>query len=76
MIDEKEIKKKIIQRLENIHGNKLNRIYEFLKKIDKENIKKRKILSYAGMWSDMDDATFDDFTENLKNRRKNRKNRF
>lgn len=76
MIDEKDIKKKIIQRIENIHGKKLNQVYEFLKKIDTDNTKKRKLLSYAGIWSDMDDASFEDFTKNLRDRRKNRKNRF
>lgn len=76
MIDEKDIKKRIINRIENIHGNKLSQIYEFLKKIDRENTEKSKLLSYAGIWSDMDEATFDDFTKNLRDRRKNRKNRF
>jgi len=38
-----------------------------------KNIKK-KTLSFAGAWKDIDDSVFDDLTKNLiNNRRKNRK---
>jgi hypothetical protein len=46
-----------------------------LKKLEKQATKKKKVLSYAGVWKDIDENIFREFTEELVVRRQENKRR-
>ena len=52
---------------------KLKEIQKFLGELEKDETQS-KVLSYAGAWSDIDDAVMEDLTDNLiANRQKNQR---
>ncbi|OQX78603.1 MAG: hypothetical protein B6D64_06190 [Bacteroidetes bacterium 4484_276] len=69
MLKEREIRTKILRRVEKISTDKLDDIWEFLRKIEKNSRKKDDILSYAGCWKDLDKNLIDDLTINLGTKR-------
>jgi predicted Zn-ribbon and HTH transcriptional regulator len=69
MLKEREIRSKILRRVEKISTDKLDDIWEFLRKIEKNSSKKNDILSYAGCWKDFDKNLIDDLTINLGTKR-------
>jgi hypothetical protein len=75
MIDIKKLKDKLKLRIENLSEDKLNHVSRFLESLEKGN-NKTKVLSYAGVWTDMDDDTFKELTDNIAERRKNNRTRF
>lgn len=65
MLKEREIRTKILRRVENISTDKLDDIWDFLRKIEKKSSEKKEILSYAGCWKNLDKNLIDDLTINL-----------
>ena len=65
MLKEKEIRTKILKRVEKLSTDKLDDIWEFLRKIEKKSSEKNEILSYAGCWKNLDKSLLDDLTINL-----------
>lgn len=76
MITDKQRINKILKRIQKLPPDKIKELHEFMDKLEQEAPKKRKILSYAGVWGDMDEATFYDLTKNLISRRQKNKRRF
>ncbi len=65
-----KLKDKIINRINSLSRDKLKNIDEFIDKLEIEHHSKQKVLSFAGMWKDLDDETFQDLTEHLHTKRK------
>ena len=65
---------KVIKEIELIPLEKLNEVYDFVHffriGLDKTKVNKEKILSFAGCWNDMSDEMFDDFMEEIGQRRR------
>ena len=76
MITDKQRKNQILMRIQKLPPDKIKELHEFMDKLEQETPKKRKILSYAGSWSDMDESTLNDLTKNLISRRQKNKRRF
>ena len=64
-----KIIKEIVDKMDNIPNNQLEKVLSYVEKIENLSIKKQKILSYAGSWKDIDDDLFSDLTENLHRNR-------
>ena len=71
----KQLKERLIKKIENLSPEKLQDLSRFLESLETEN-NKMKILKYAGSWADLDGETFDELTNNLENRRKSNRTRF
>ena len=69
MLKEREIRKKILRRIEKISFDKLDDIWKFLRNIEEDSRKKADILSYAGCWKNLDKDLIDDLTVNLGTKR-------
>jgi hypothetical protein len=76
MITDKQRKNQILRRIQKLPPDKIKELHEFMDNLEQETPKTRRILSYAGAWNDMDEATFDDLTKNLISRRQKNKRRF
>ncbi len=61
-----KIKLEIIQKLEAFSLAKLSQVMAFVKRLDTDKERPNRILSYAGIWKDLDDQVFDDLTINLQ----------
>jgi len=69
-----KIIKQIIQKIDKIPDEQLENVLSYVQKIEKLDDRKKKILSFAGAWKNMDQELFDDLTINLHdNRRKESK---
>jgi hypothetical protein len=66
MLKDKEIRKRIIKRLEKIPDERLNTVWQLVKEIETKNKKKAEILKYAGCWKDIDQEILNDLTFNLE----------
>lgn len=60
-----KLKDRIINRINFLSRDKLKNIDEFIDKLENEKHSKQKILSFAGVWKDLDEETFQNLTENL-----------
>ena len=69
MLKEKEIRKKILTRIEKMSTDKLDNVWKLLKSIENQSKNNADILSYAGCWKDLDQELFDDLTINLGEKR-------
>lgn len=76
MITDKQRKNQILRRIQKLPPDKIKELHEFMDQLEQETPKKKKILSYGGAWSDMDESAFDDLTENIISRRQKNKRRF
>lgn len=65
------IRKEIIQRIDNVSDDMLLELLNFIKELEGKS-KKERILSFSGIWKDLDDEFFDDLTKDLSTRRNNR----
>jgi len=61
--------KDIVDKMDNIPNNQLEKVLSYVEKIETLSLKKQRILSYAGSWKDIDDDLFSDLTENLHQNR-------
>jgi len=76
MITDKQRKNQIIRRIQNISPDKIKKLQDFIDKLEKNTPGRKKVLSYAGCWSDIDDDLFKDLTDNLISKRQKNKRRF
>jgi len=73
MITDAQRRNQILRRISQIPKDKLKELDEYISNLEQEKNIKKKTLSYAGAWKDIDDSVFDDLTINLiANRQKNR----
>ena len=71
---ETQIRNRLVKRIQRIPTEKLKELDEFISKLEAKTGEKEKNLSFAGSWSDMDDDLFEEFTENLiEKRQRNRR---
>ena len=63
------IKTAIIPKLDFLSIEELRKIFEFVKKINRDEEAHDRLLSFAGSWQDMDKDIFDDLTINLAQNR-------
>ena len=69
MTANQRIKKEIKERLDKLPSERLQEVLEFLKSLEGASPKAQKILSYAGIWKDMDPELFEGLTTNLHENR-------
>jgi len=69
MTTETQIRSKISKQVQRIPPYKLNELIEYLDKLEQETNKKNKVLSYAGIWKDLDEDIFRELTDGLISRR-------
>lgn len=68
------LKDKVIDRVNTMSLDKLENIDKFIDELENNEHSRRKILSFAGAWKDMDEETFHDLTKHLHiNRQKGSK---
>jgi hypothetical protein len=74
MITDAQRRNQILRRISQIPKDRLKELDEYISNLEQEKNIKKKTLSFAGAWKNIDDSVFDDLTKNLiNNRRKNRK---
>lgn len=66
MTTETQMRSQLIRRIQRIPTNKLNELDEILSRLERKSSNKDKILSYAGIWSDLDS----EIVENLTTRKR------
>jgi len=76
MITDKQKKNQILRRIQKMPPDKIKELNDFMDKLEQETPGRKKVLSYAGTWSNMDESAFDDLTKNLIARRQKNKRRF
>jgi hypothetical protein len=76
MITDKQRRNQIIRRIQRISPDKIKRLQDFIDKLEENTPSKKKVSSYAGAWSDIDEDLFNDLTENLISKRQKNKRRF
>jgi len=76
MISDKQRRNQLIQKIQKMPADKLKELHDFANKLDLDSPQKKKILSYAGCWSNLEEAIFEDLTDNLADRRQRNQRRF
>lgn len=64
------LRKKLIRRINQLSRDKINSLENFLNKIESSNSSKDEILSYAGIFKDLDSDFFIELADNLHLNRK------
>lgn len=64
-----QIRKQILRKIKRISDDKLRELDVFVSKLEETPRKKDKILAFGGAWEDIDEKLFDEFTENIPERR-------
>ena len=64
-----QVRTRLLRIIQNIPSNKLKEIESYLSKLEIQHPKTDKNFKYAGAWKDIDEELFEDFTENLIERR-------
>jgi hypothetical protein len=75
MITDTQRRMQILRKVNRIPVDKLKELDEFVSKLEEGIVKKSKVLSFAGSWRDIDDAVFDELTNNLINNRQRSRRR-
>jgi hypothetical protein len=75
MLTKTQIRNRILRRVQRVPEGKLGELDEFLAKLEQVTSNPQKVLSYAGVWSNLDQEIFDSFTVNLPQRRQNSRRR-
>ncbi len=74
MITDTQRRNQILRRISRIPEDRLKELDDYVSKLEQENNTKKKTLSFAGAWQDIDNSVFYDLTDNLiNNRQKNRR---
>ena len=74
MITDTQRRNQILRRISRIPKDRLKELDDYVSKLEQEKNNKKKTLSFAGAWQDIDNSVFDDLTDNLiNNRQKNRR---
>ena len=72
MKTESQIRNQILRRIQRIPSAKLDELQEFVTKLENRTDSKKRNLSYAGAWKNIDNSAFNELTDNLiANRNKN-----
>ena len=71
MTTETKIRKQILNLIQQIPMEQLSELDEYLRKQEEQISKKKKVLSYAGVWKDLDEDVFQELTDGLISRREN-----
>ena len=69
------IKEKLIWRINNLNRDKINALESFLNRIETSESTKDEILSYAGIFKDLESDLFLEITDKLHSNRKLGRNR-
>jgi hypothetical protein len=73
-ITDTQKRQQILRRIYRIPNEKLKELEDFISKLEPDNNKKDRILSFAGSWQNIDDSVFIELTENLiSNRQRNKR---
>jgi len=70
MFKEKQLRNKIIEKIEEIPPESLNEVYKLVSSVKTKKNGKNKLTSYAGIWRDLPKDVFDLFTKKLASRRR------
>ncbi|MCR9099228.1 MAG: hypothetical protein NXI25_04705 [bacterium] len=66
MVADEKIRNEIKDRVEKISSDKLNNLLEYVKALElPEKQTDNGVLRYFGVWSDIDEDLFEEFTERL-----------
>lgn len=66
-----KVKLEIIKKLEAFSLAKLSKVMAFVKKLDEDEGRKKRVLAFAGSWKNIDKDTFDGLTVYLNENRAN-----
>ena len=69
MISSNKLRQRIIERVKNLPDDRLNTLEGYLEDLEKGIHQKSEILSFAGIFEDLDEEFTDDLTINLHERR-------
>lgn len=75
MISNTQLRNLILRKIQRIPADRLKELEVFVSKLEEKTNKKDKNLSFAGAWKNIDDNLFDEFTNNLIDRRQRNKRR-
>ncbi len=75
MISDTQIRNQLLRRIHRIRADKLRQLDDYAAKLEESINNKEKILSFAGVWENIDDDLFNDFTDKLITRRQRNKRR-
>ena len=75
MITDTQRRNQILKRISRIPTDRLKELEDYVSKLEQENNNKKKTLSFAGAWKDIDNSVFDDLTNNLINKRQKNRQR-
>lgn len=64
-----ELRKKLIQRIKKLSDDKLNSVDSYLNELESEIRSRTEILSFAGIFKNLDKEVLDDLTINLSKQR-------
>ena len=74
MRTEAQIRNTLVKKVLEIPAKELKRLSDFVSKLESTGSKKSDILSFSGIWSNIDNSVFKDLTEKLlQNRQSTRK---
>ena len=74
MITDTQRRNQILRRISRIPKDKLKELDDYVSKLEQNSHNKKRTLSFAGAWQDIDNSVLDDLTNNLiNNRQKNRR---
>jgi hypothetical protein len=63
MITDAQRRNQILRRISQIPKDRLKELDEYISNLEQEKNIKKKTLSFAGAWKDIDDSVFDDLTK-------------
>jgi len=69
MISKNKIRQRLIQRIKKLSDDKLSSVENYINSIENDIKNKTEVLSFAGIFSDLDSETFEDLTSKLKDNR-------
>jgi len=69
MISKHKIRQRLIQRIKKLSDDKLSSVENYINSIENDIKNKTEVLSFAGIFSDLDSETFEDLTSKLKDNR-------
>jgi hypothetical protein len=70
-----QVRSRILRRIQKLSSDKLREIEDFVAKLESPTSKKGKNLSFAGAWKDIEETTFNDFTDKLIEKRQQNRRR-
>jgi hypothetical protein len=73
MITNTQIRNQIFRKIQRIPADRLKELEMFLSKLEETTNKKDRNLSFAGAWENIDEHLFNEFTDNLIDRRQRNK---